>query len=51
MDASKVKVLSNAPKIKESIVAILLVNGLAAKLGRQLQEKDMVSIFPPVGSG
>jgi len=52
--------LSNSPNvravidslgIKESEVAILLVNGLDAKLDRQLQEKDVVSIFPPVGGG
>ncbi|MBK5252512.1 MAG: MoaD/ThiS family protein [Peptostreptococcaceae bacterium] len=32
-------------------MSILLVNGLYAKINRQLQEKDVVSIFPPLGGG
>lgn len=43
-----VKELIDSLGIKESQVAILLVNKLDAKISRQLQEKDTVSIFPPV---
>ena len=50
-DSPTVKELIDSLGIKESEVAILLVNGLDAKLDRQLQEKDVVSIFPPVGGG
>ena len=50
-DFPTVKDLINSLEIKESEVAILLVNGLDAEISRQLQEKDVVSIFPPVGGG
>jgi len=50
-DSPTVRELIDSLGIKESEVAILLVNGLDAKLDRQLQEKDVVSIFPPVGGG
>lgn len=50
-DFPTTKELIDSLGIKESEVAILLVNGLDAKLDRQLQEKDVVSIFPPVGGG
>lgn len=46
-----VRDLIDSLEIKESDVAILLVNGLDAEISRQLQEKDVVSIFPPVGGG
>jgi molybdopterin converting factor small subunit len=50
-NSSTVRDLIDSLEIKESEVAILLVNGLDAKLDRQLLEKDVVSIFPPVGGG
>jgi len=50
-DSPTARELIHSLGIKESEVAILLVNGLDAKLDRQLQEKDVVSIFPPVGGG
>ncbi len=50
-DSSTVRDLIDSLGIKEVEVAILLVNGLDAKLDRQLLEKDVVSIFPPVGGG
>ena len=50
-DIPTVRELIDSLEIKESEVAILLVNGLDAEISRQLQEKDVVSIFPPVGGG
>ena len=50
-DFPTVRELIDSLEIKESDVAILLVNGLDAEISRQLQEKDVVSIFPPVGGG
>lgn len=37
--------------IKESEVAILLINGRTGSLDRVLEEGDYLSIFPPVGGG
>jgi len=37
--------------IPEADVAILLVNGRDGSLGQELTDKDVVSIFPPVGGG
>jgi len=50
-NSSTVRELIDSLGIKEPEVSILLVNGLDAKLDRQLQGKDVVSIFPPVGGG
>ena len=50
-NSSTVRELIDSLGINESEVSILLVNGLDAKINRQLQEKDVVSIFPPVGGG
>jgi len=50
-NSSTVRELIDSLGIKEPEVSILLVNGLDAKIGRQLQGKDVVSIFPPVGGG
>ncbi len=50
-DSSTIRELINSLEIKESEVAILLLNGLDAKLDRQLHEGNVVSIFPPVGGG
>lgn len=38
-------------KIKEEDVAILLINGRDGDLKVELNEGDVVSIFPPVGGG
>ncbi len=38
-------------KIKEEDVAILLINGRDGDLKIELNEGDVVSIFPPVGGG
>ena len=37
--------------ISEVDVAILLVNGRDGSLTQKLSDKDVVSIFPPVGGG
>ena len=37
--------------ISEEDVAILLVNGRDGKIDQELADKDVVSIFPPVGGG
>lgn len=37
--------------IDEKDVAILLVNGIDGNLDQELQEGDVLSIFPPVGGG
>lgn len=37
--------------ITEEDVAILLVNGVDGNLDQELQEGDVLSIFPPVGGG
>ncbi len=37
--------------IPEAEVAILLVNGRDGALDQELSDKDVVSIFPPVGGG
>jgi len=50
-DSSSAKELIDSLEIKESDVAILLVNGLDAKLDTLLHEGNVVSIFPPVGGG
>src|SRR5665647_3931440 len=50
-DSPTIRELIDSLGIKESEVSILLVNGLDAKINRQLQEKDVISIFPPVGGG
>ncbi len=38
-------------KIDSKDIAILLVNGHDAKPAQELQERDLVAIFPPVGGG
>ncbi len=37
--------------IKESSVAILLVNGIHSKINMPLKDGDIISLFPPVGGG
>ncbi len=37
--------------ISERDVAILLVNGIDGRLDQKLNDKEVVSIFPPVGGG
>ncbi len=37
--------------IPEADVAILLINGRDGALDQELSDKDVVSIFPPVGGG
>lgn len=37
--------------IKEEEVAILLLNGMDGGVDRKLNNKDVLSIFPPVGGG
>ncbi|SHJ63368.1 MoaD/ThiS family protein [Paramaledivibacter caminithermalis] len=37
--------------IKEEDVSILLINGRNGELNVELNEGDVVSIFPPVGGG
>lgn len=38
-------------EIAKADVAILLVNGRDGSLDQQLNDEDVVSIFPPVGGG
>jgi molybdopterin converting factor small subunit len=38
-------------QIDNKDVAILLVNGRDGSLNQNLQENDIISIFPPVGGG
>ncbi len=45
------KKVLEALNIDEEDVAILLVNGVDANLDQELQEGDVLSIFPPVGGG
>ncbi len=37
--------------IPEEDVAILLINGRDGSLDKELSDKDVMSIFPPVGGG
>lgn len=37
--------------IKEEDVAMILVNGIITTLDTRLKDKDIVSLFPPVGGG
>lgn len=37
--------------IKSEEVSILLVNGLSAERDKQLNDGDIMSLFPPVGGG
>ncbi|NBG86998.1 MoaD/ThiS family protein [Isachenkonia alkalipeptolytica] len=45
------KEVLEALNINEEDVAILLVNGLDGTLDQELQDGDMLSVFPPVGGG
>lgn len=45
------KQVLEALNIDEEDVAILLVNGVDGNLDQELQDGDMLSIFPPVGGG
>ncbi len=45
------KQVLDALNIDEEDVAILLVNGLDGTLDQKLQDKDTLSVFPPVGGG
>lgn len=38
-------------EIKPQEIAILLVNGLDAKIEHILKDGDVISLFPPVGGG
>lgn len=50
---SKIKVSELLEKInlKGEDVAILLVNGIITTSDTRLKDKDIVSLFPPVGGG
>ena len=37
--------------IPKSEVAICLINGFHSKLDVKIKEKDVISLFPPVGGG
>jgi molybdopterin converting factor small subunit len=50
-DSPSPRDLINYLGIKDSEVAILMVNGLDGKFDLPLKENDVVSIFPPVGGG
>ena len=45
------KLVLETLNIDEKDVAILLVNGVDGNLDQELQEGDVLSIFPPVGGG
>ncbi len=45
------KLVLESLSIDEEDVAILLVNGIDGKLDQELQDGDVLSIFPPVGGG
>nr|WP_246517467.1 MoaD/ThiS family protein [Clostridium aciditolerans] len=38
-------------KISSEEVAILLINGIDGQLNKPLKDKDVLSLFPPVGGG
>lgn len=50
-EGATVEALIDSLSILHEEIAILLVNGRDAVLGRTLQEGDAVSVFPPVGGG
>lgn len=43
--------ITRALEIADEDIAIILINGRDGQLDTQLQEEDVLSIFPPVGGG
>ncbi len=37
--------------IGQEEVAIIMINGRGAKIDQEIEDQDVVSIFPPVGGG
>lgn len=50
-EGSTIKDIIEILNISREDAAILLVNGLGAELDKILEDKDTVSIFPPIGGG
>ena len=50
-EGSKIIEILNMINIAEEEVSILLLNGRDGGAGRELNDSDVVSVFPPVGGG
>lgn len=50
-EGSKIIDILNMLNIEEEEVSILLLNGRDGGAGRELQDSDVLSVFPPVGGG
>jgi len=49
--AKDIREILNILNIKEEEIAIILVNGRDATVDTQLNNEDVLSLFPPVGGG
>lgn len=50
-ESTKLIDIINKLEINEEDVSIALINGIDGSLERQLNEGDILAIFPPVGGG
>lgn len=50
-DFSKVSDILDYLEIPHDEVAICLVNGMHSKLDKEIKDKDVLALFPPVGGG
>lgn len=48
---SKIEDVFNKLKIKKEEVNLILLNGIDGDLDRELKDRDVLSLFPPVGGG
>ncbi|HSQ33328.1 MAG TPA: MoaD/ThiS family protein [Peptostreptococcaceae bacterium] len=51
IDANDIREILDILNIKEEEIAMLLLNGRDATLDTQINNGDILSIFPPVGGG
>lgn len=51
IDAKDIREILDILNIKEEEIAMLLLNGRDATLDAQINDGDILSIFPPVGGG
>jgi sulfur carrier protein len=51
IDANDIREILDILNIKEEEIAMLLLNGRDATLDTQINDGDILSIFPPVGGG
>lgn len=51
IDAKDIREILDILNIKEEEIAMLLLNGRDATLDTQINDGDILSIFPPVGGG